>query len=313
MDIILAPDCLSFELSNSYVIDDIGTSTNQDLICGYTLKTDYNCCTPQEYAIPATPNVSIAITDCGTTDIALTTYMYYDVEVTTTMAGCCVDSYIAYDVRNNPPTTYPGNTQTFTHRLIFLAADIVAGVVTSSFDIVTTDGYTHNWDYEIDGVVDGNHCVGYSIAISAYNAPTIPVENGITLDLVGNTITLTDTTFNQNADYTTTNPLKEGVYCITIEGRNCNGVPLVDGGAFGQRLYSESVTYFVDCDDKIKCQVAALAATCETADPIWLYESLVYNNTCQTMTCEDVCTVYNKLMEFIKYNCQALPKPCNCG
>lgn len=316
MNITLASDCLSLELSDSYVIADIGTTTNQELICNYNLKVDYNCCDPNTYPIPSNPMSTIAITACGSALVGDVLTPYFDITTTVGIDACCVDSFTWGVVGNTTPIEpLPGNTQTASWRLYFLGGDITnTDNLVAYFNVHTTDGFIHEHEYTLTGVTIADHCSeDYAVSITSYTEPTVPTTNGFTIDTTADTITLTDTTFGQNTDSVTTNALKEGVYCITIEGRNCTGVPLVDGGDLGQRLYSESGTYFVDCGDTIKCKLAALATTCDTADPLWLYESLVYNNTCQVMTCTDVCRVYSKLMEFINNNCKALAKPCNCG
>lgn len=316
MEVTLAADCLSLTLSNSYVIDDIGTDNNQEKICNYSLDVNYNCCTPTSYKIPAKPQVNtVSIVDCGTDLITDLFFPYYQIQLVFDIPECCVTSGKFYSFTDNLLTTIVGPTATFTSdKIYFAAGDIQAGdLLIGKFELTTSDGYVHTFEYTITNVLLADHCATAAVSITDYVAPEVPASYGLTIDTGADTITLTDVSFGQNTDVDNPRALTPGIYCVTIKGENCDGVPLVDGGEYGQQLYSESVVLFVDCNNSVKCRVAQVAVTCPTADPLWIYQTLIYNNTCQVLSCEDACNLYKKLMSLLNNNCAGPAKPCNCG
>jgi hypothetical protein len=316
----LSEDCKRLVLSNleaNSILEDMFTGTNNDKISDYILHVDYNCCINKDIPLPVAHEFAFAVSGCGTESVNGTLYNYYDITVTTTLMIDAVQFLKYYQYPNVLYSEeYPID---YTFRMYFVNTDITANTIPFIASFTTVNGLTYTMEGSVTNVVASDHCNNTpTVIISSTTFPEIPEE--IVVDSTPPTYSfgLTDDVFNQDATPSEEHPLLPGVYCVTLKGVNNLGTPLVDdldpdtGFAIGKKLYQESFTYFVDCSNNLKCRVTQLASTCDNPEAIWIYEALVSNNTCQVLSCTDVCNLYRRLMTLLNNNCNAPAKPCDC-
>lgn len=305
----LSGNCLAITLRSSFVISNYFSGDFNTDACDFILEVEHNCCGKISYPLRVLHDFTTLISGCGTETISGVDYGYFDFTITSTLNPACLESFKYQNFSNSVELTTVMYPENFTFRFYF---PIAVTDTTASVEFTTTNGLTYELEIGLAGINLANPC---ATAVTLTDTPTYPsttVNTGISYDGGALTITITSPTVEQST-YPVGLPLLAGVYCFTIKGVKANGVGLTNQGPTGQTLYSESATLFVDCNDTVKCQIASLAASCESVEGIWLYDALVMNNDCQNLTCADVCNLYTKLKSFIDNNCEQAAKPCNCS
>lgn len=305
----LAADCLSLTIDQSFVLTDFYSGNRNNLVCDYILDVDYNCCNSRSLPLRALHTFVSSIVGCGQETIAAVDYGYIDFTITSSLTKDCVATFSYQNFSNSALLTPVVSPTTFNFRFYF---PIATTATTCAVTFLTHNELTYSLSIDLSSITIPGPCNTSAVLVDTITYPIVPVNYGITLDAGSNSIITTSVTFGQTADPTYAR-LLPGIYCFTMKGVNHLGVPLVTGGANGTQLYSQSSVLFVDCDSQVKCAVTALAATCDLIEPLLIYEALLYNNTCQVLTCTDACNMYKKLMDYLNNNCSSPIKPCNCN
>jgi hypothetical protein len=306
---ILSENCLQITLGSSFIISNYFSGDYNNDACDFILEVDHNCCGKKSYPLRVLHDFEVLISGCGEETIDGDDYGYFDFTITSTLAAGCVEKFtysLFSDSSEESIIMYP-TAFTFRHYFPIATTDTVTTV-----EFLTVNGLTYNLEIDIESINLLNPCNTAAVITETPTYPTTSTNTGLTFNAGSLTIDMNSMTFGQTV-FPQGLPLQAGVYCFTIKGVKSDGVGLTNQGPTGQTLYQESATLFVDCEDTIKCQIASLAATCESVEGIWLYDALIFNNDCQNLTCNDVCNLYRKLKSFIDNSCEQPAKPCNCS
>jgi len=306
---ILEKECFNITLASSFIINNYFNGDYTTDACDFILEVDYNCCGKQSYPLRVLHNFQTLISGCGEETIDGDEYGYFDFTINSSLNPGCVEMFNYQSFSNSGSITTIMYPTGFTFRFYF---PIATTDTTALVEFKTVNGLTYTLSIDLNSINLANPCSSAVTLTDNVTYPSTTVNTGITYDPMAYTISINSNTVGQST-YPVNLPLKEGVYCFTLKGVKADGVPLTNQGPTGQTLYEESATLFVDCSDIIKCQLAALAATCDSVEGIWLYDALVLNNECQNLTCNDICNLYRKLKSFIDNNCEQPAKPCNCS
>ena len=305
----LSENCFEVTLASSFIISNYFEGDYNYDACDFILEVDYNCCGKKSYPLRVLHDFTTLISGCGEETIDGDDYGYFDFTINSSLHPGCVEMFNYQSYSNSGSITTIMYPTGFTFRFYF---PIATTDTTALVEFKTVNGLVYTLSIDLNSIDLLQPCNSAVTLTDNITYPSTDINTGITYDPGAFTITVNSQTFGQTT-FPQNLPLKEGAYCFTLKGVKADGVPLTNQGPTGQTLYEESATLFVDCNDTVRCQIASLAATCDSVEGIWLYDALVLNNDCQNLTCNDICNLYRKLKSFIDNNCEQPAKPCNCS
>lgn len=292
-------NCTEMRLwSDTSIVDDIIDGTNSDKVCGYHLNIKKDCCTIKTLYIPAIKNYVLTQTGCNTAVVNGLLMVTIDFNISNILSNCRgIITVGAGDINYGVDIDLNGN---FTLNLPMPLTIPLTESVVINFN--NNAGTVYSWDVDITFNNSVSPCAGLFTNIVAQ---PLVYPDGLTLEADD---PLDPDDFNvlmlePNAFDDTWTKWKDGIYCVELKG------------VFGEKVpYIDEITYFNDCDESIKCRLSsAIAEDCtygHTAMMLW--RALVYNNDCQTVSCNEACDMYEELSSHLEQCGQIKLEKCNC-
>lgn len=270
MTIAVNADCTQITLTPadpSYITN---IQTGVSSTCCTYLEIGTNCCDTTNLCLRSNYSLDYSVSQCGTEVINSVTYNYFDITLTGIDVACVQE--LEYTSFINSVNTVETNPSDLTVRLYYTTQTSLA------FEILIKTCTDSCLEYKVEGLLTisdiGDPCNNYSDSGPAVTIPTLPT---------GVSISGTDLIIIPSAFGYSTTAFPAGVYTFSLVQNN---VP--DG---------DSV--FVNCD--VLCKVTDYIADDLCSNLYALYNALVYADSCDTITYEQKCSLWEYIGKELDY------------
>jgi hypothetical protein len=249
------------------------TSGDADTCCTY-LQIGTNCCDTTDLCIRTdlTGQLDYSITGCGSETIDSVSYNYYELTITGINLSC-VQQLEYTDGSSATGTRIENNPTDLVVRIYY------TGITTINFSVYLRTCTTNCIEYQIDGTIIitslVDRCAPGNYSDSGPNVTIPDLPDGVTIS--GTDLLIDPDAFGMVDNF------NAGIFWFSLVQNN---IP-------------DSNSVFVNCD--VLCKVTDYIADDLCSNLYALYNALVYADSCETVTYEQKCSLWEFIGKELNY------------